>query len=341
MGYPEIENHLTHEVESLFLTDEEGCPLFVPVVKATYAIDGKGGADGGVSLAQVQEPVNLEGAYWGDPEASSYKYEPEVAFVKPATDVILIGHAHARKPGVTALKVSLTVGPIQKTAAVFGNRYWYKSMGIATATKPQPFEKIPLIAERAFGGWDRRHPDPAKHRFEPCNPVGIGFHAKGTRLEEGRSLPNIEYPSARMKHYRDTPPPALFGYVCPHWQPRAGFAGTYDEVWQSSRMPLLPKDFDRRFLCGAPSDQIVPGFLRGDEMVAISNVTMNGRLLFKLPATPPAVCRVRLKRKPDQHLKTQLDTVIINTDEMRLYLLWRAFLRIPKGFEEVEAVQID
>ncbi len=341
MGYPEIENHLPHEVEPLFLTDEEGCPLFVPVVKATYAIDGKGGADGGVSLAQVQEPVNLEGAYWGEPEASSYKYEPEVAFVKAATDVIFIGHAHARKPGVTALKVSLTVGPIQKTVAVFGHRYWYKSMGIATATKPQPFEKIPLIAERAFGGWDRRHPDPAKHRVEPRNPVGIGFHAKRSQLEEGRPLPNIEYPSARMKHYRDTPPPALFGYISPHWQPRAGFAGTYDDAWQRSRMPLLPKDFDRRFFCGAPSDQIAPGFLRGDETVAISNVTMNGRLLFKLPAAPPAVCRVRLRRKPDQHLKTQLDTVIINTDEMRLYLLWRAFLRIPKGFEEVEAVQFD
>jgi len=43
-----------------------------------------------------QAPVNLSGEHWAAPETSSYKYEPEIAFIKPATDIVLIGHAHAK-----------------------------------------------------------------------------------------------------------------------------------------------------------------------------------------------------------------------------------------------------
>jgi hypothetical protein len=32
------------------------------------------------------------------PEASSYRYEPEVAFTKPNTDVVVNGHAWAPAP---------------------------------------------------------------------------------------------------------------------------------------------------------------------------------------------------------------------------------------------------
>ena len=88
-------------------------------------------------------------------------------------------------------------------------------------------------------------------------------------------------------------------------------------------MPLLPSDFDRRFFNAAPPDQIAPGFLKGDEPVVILNASPSGRISFSLPGVPPPQCRVELQGRRDQHLQTQLDTVIINTDENLLFLIWR------------------
>jgi hypothetical protein len=58
---------------------------------------------------------------------------------------------------------------------------------------------------------------------------------------------------------------AGFGFISPHWQPRAGLAGTYDASWQASRAPLLPVDFDRRHLNAVSPGLVAPGYLRGGE----------------------------------------------------------------------------
>src|SRR5205823_8308607 len=105
--------------------DEELRPLVVPVVKATFDI----GRDGRCARAEEQLPLNVGGEPWGDPETSSYKYEPEVAFMKPATDVVLVGHAYAPRAGTTELRVAFRAGPLTKEAVVFGDRTWYRFAG--------------------------------------------------------------------------------------------------------------------------------------------------------------------------------------------------------------------
>jgi hypothetical protein len=336
MAHPAIENKTLFVFEPLFLADEEGRSLAVVIVKATYCIQE--GAQ--LSLADNQVPVNVGGEHWGDPEKSSYKYEPETAFSKPGTDIILIGHAHAPRPHVAEVDVSLRVGPIAKVVRVIGDRYWMKRFGMIFKTKPTPFERIPLIYERAFGGWDRSHPHPEKHSFEPRNPVGTGFRAKRGKFEEGIRLPNLEDPRRPLKRYRDKPPPVGFGVISPHWQPRAALAGTYDEAWTKQRMPLLPTDFDRKFFNAAPPDQIAPGYLKGDETVIILNASPSGRLSFNLPGVPPPQCRVELQGRRDQHLQTQLDTVIINTDENLLFLIWRTNLVLRSGPQDILSIEI-
>jgi hypothetical protein len=199
---------------------------------------------------------------------------------------------------------------------------------------------MPLIYERAFGGWDRSHPDAEKHSFELRNPVGTGFRAKKGKFEKRIRLPNLEDPRRPLKRYRDKPPPAGFGFISPHWQPRASLAGTYDEAWTKERMPLLPGDFDRRFFNAAPSDQTAPGFLKGDEPVVILNASPSGRISFSLPGVLPPQCRVELQGRPDQHLPTQLDTVIINTDENLLFLIWRANLILRSGPQDVVSIEV-
>jgi hypothetical protein len=336
MTHPAIENNTPFVFEPLFLADEAGRPLVVVIVKATYCIQ----AGMQLSLADNQVPVNVGGEHWGDPEKSSYKYEPETAFIKPATDIILIGHAHPPKPRVTEIDVSLSVGPIKKVVRVVGDRYWVKRFGLISKTKPAPFACMPLIYERAFGGWDRSHPNPDRHSFEPRNPVGTGFRAKRGQFEEGIRLPNLEDPRRPLKRYRDEPPPVGFGFISPHWQPRAALAGTYDEAWTKQRMPLLPTDFDRKFFNAAPQDQIAPGCLKGDESVVVLNASPSGRISFNLPGVPPPQCRVELQGGPDQHLQTQLDTVIINTDENLLFLIWRTNLVLRSGPQDIVSIEI-
>ena len=132
MGHTEIENLTPFAFEASIAADEDGCPLVVPVLKATYAIQ----RDGTVAVADKQAPVNFTGQLYGKPGISSYKYEPECAFMKPATDVVLIGAAHAPTAGATEAYVTLRAGSLEKTVRVVGDRFWFRSLGMIAATAP-------------------------------------------------------------------------------------------------------------------------------------------------------------------------------------------------------------
>jgi hypothetical protein len=336
MGHAALENWTPFAFEGLFVADEEGKPLFVPIIKATYAIR----ADASIQLSQTQTAIGIAGSCNGEPSNSSYKYEPQSAFIKLSTDVVLIGSAYAHRPGDPEVEVKLRVGSLEKKARVAGDRYWVRSLGSIYMTSPEPFEKIPLIYERAFGGWDRSHPDPDKHGFEPRNPVGTGFRSKHGRFEVGIRLPNIEDTKNLIRNYGDTPPPAGFGFTSPDWRPRASFAGTYDSAWMENRMPLLPVDFDRRFFNAASPGLIAPGYLNGDEPVSIEGVSPHGNMVFNLPGLAPPECRVQLIGHRDVLVETKLDTVIINMDEDILLLIWRGHLPVRNGPHDVVSIQI-
>lgn len=331
-------NETPFEAQELFLADEEGRDLLAVVVKATYAIR----LGEPLELAAEQVPVNLTGTYYGDPAEFSARFEPEVAFTKLATDVVLVGHAYPSRPGARHTDVALQVGPIKKSVRVFGDRRWISSMGFEKISDPAPFEHIPLQWERAFGGWDRTTSDPDAHRVEKRNPVGVGFRDKvlGVRMD-GIPLPNLEDPRVLIRNPADRPAPAGFGFIGPHWEPRVQHAGTYDEAWQEARMPLLPKDFDRRFFNAAPPDQITPRYLTGDEPVAIANASPEPLLSFRLPGEPPPRLTVVYRRRADEPLQAQLDTVILDTDTMQVLLLWRAHTLIPDGPHGVKAIRVE
>jgi hypothetical protein len=334
MGHAKVENQTPFVFENLFLVDEEFRPLLVSLVKATLTIVPQGVC----VRAEQQVPVNKGGELWSEePEKSSYRYEPEVAFFKPATDIVLNGHAYATRRDTREMVVGMRIGQLTKEALVVGERQWLKVMGSVSMSGAAPFEKLPLIYERAFGGWDRDHPDPRKHAYEARNPVGRGFRAAGGFVE-GIRLPNVEDPRARIKSLGDRPAPVGFGFISPNWQPRAALAGTYDEAWQKSRSPLLPKDFNRKHLCAASPGLVAPGYLRGDERIATLGVTPEGRMDFQLPGLPPPVVQATLSNGPAQAVPMQLDTVIIEPDERRVMLLWRGNLVLRTGPHDVREV---
>ncbi len=334
MSHPEISNATPWTFEPLISSDEEGRPLLVLIIKATFDIHN----DADLVRAEQQDPVHFGGVFWSDSDQSSYRFEPEVAFAKTATDIVLVGHAHARHAWDNEVDVLFCLGTVCKTLRVFGNRYWNRTLGQVLITSAEKFETVPLNYEHAFGGWDRTAV-PDHHDFERRNPVGRGFRAKQSRAAE-MALPNVEDPRFLICAWSDRPAPAGVGFTSPNWQPRVALGGTYDRTWMETRMPLLPENFDRRFFSGASDGLVYPGFVRGDEPVLFENAGMAPRVTFDLPGLPPPACTVSFRRGAVVPVAANLDTVVVNTDERKLNLTWRGCTPLRTGMTDVTAIQI-
>jgi hypothetical protein len=336
MPHPEVHNRTRFAYESLLAADEEAVPQFVGLVQACYGIS----PEGQVTLLEEQPEPVLGGEWYGDPATSSMRLEPHIAFSKPTTDIVMLGSAHAPQGGTTHMQVGIRVGQIQKLARVFGTRRMLSNAAGFRITEPEPFESIPLLYERAFGGWDRRAENSEQHRCEPRNPVGVGFRNGSYDTESELLLPNIEDPQYPINHYGQTPPPAGFGFIAPNWQPRLSLAGTYDAAWDQSRKPLLPTDFDRRFYNAASPGLIAPEYLRGDEPVVVIGATPQGRLAFRLPGQVPPTCKVDMRGRNCMQLTTSLDTVVVDMDQLVLTLQWRAHFAVRNGFDDIISVEV-
>lgn len=134
----------------------------------------------------------------GYPATTSLVAAGEVVLAKPRPDLLLSGYAYPSEPGGAAGYVRFRVGGWSKDALVFGDRAWTRGVTGLRPGAPEPFEKIPLIYERAFGGADLDARPPLE-----CaeNPVGLGL--VGCRA--GAPLPNLEHPRHRLEAPGDCP----------------------------------------------------------------------------------------------------------------------------------------
>lgn len=268
----QLDNRSPFAAAGSWIRDPEGREIWIVAVKATYDIDPRGRT----RPADLQPPV-AHGPVTDD--NGTLVTETDLGPAKLATDVILLGHAHApaAKP-VTTLDIGFRVGELIREARVFGNRRWVRSLAWVKPSPPEPFERMPLTWSRAFGGFD-----PKTGEALP-NPDGCGVVSDGAAC----ALPNVEHHIQRLKLPWDRPPAVGFGPVPRHWPARMRYAGTYDEAWRRSRHPLLPADLDPRHWQTAPPEQQYPGRLRGGEPVGLIHLTPpgfghEGLLQFPLP----------------------------------------------------------
>jgi len=335
MAHPEVDNRTPFAFAPLFIADEDGRPVVATIVKATFAVSPRGE----VTLAEKQALVDFRGKLHGEPGKSSPRLEPDAAFVKAATDCVLLGYAVSSHP-TTQMDVGIRIGPVSKAARVTGNRWWVDGSVGLTMSAPEPFQLMPLVYERAFGGWDRTPEKEEHHEYEARNPVGIGFVGKRGVPIAGAPLPNIEHPSEVLTSPTGRVTPVGFGFIGAEWQPRVKFAGTYDDAWTANRAPLLPKDFDRRFFNAASEGLVTPGYLRGDEWVQTFGVTPEGKWEFRLPAVDPPMVTVTVRVGASPTLRTSLDTVIVDAHARQLTLIWRAFTPLRSGPHDVSAFRV-
>lgn len=333
----------------------DGAHILGAVVKRTYDIN----TDGSCTPSAEQAPlVTADKFYEGkDPLTASCLMESDFIPYKAATDVVVIGKAHA--PGglpTREVRVSVGVGNVTKTIVVFGDRRCtYSRQHGAIFSDPQPFQQMEIRYERAYGGVDLASYGAEAPMIYPRNPLGKGFIIKATKeVIDGLVLPNLEDPqhlltpgtlsTGKMEEWQKQPMPQGFGWYGKLWYPRCSYAGVlpaymslYEEI-QEAALGLVPKDqveqfkkfrmpiLDFRFFNGASPPLAMP-FLKGNEVVRTVNLGPEGMFELALPGTTPKLS-IDIGNGP-QNPDVVLHTVCILKEDRRMYLVWRGAIEYP------------
>jgi len=313
------------------MKDPAGYSLFAMILKYTFSADARGRVE---LVEEGADPYFVDELHGEDPSKSSIRKPSDLFYEKPGTDVVLVGHAHPPPTGnVSFVDVALRVGPIAKTVRAYGVRAW--RAGGPNGVSPGPArpirEPVPLVYELAWGGLDLSEPE--RPVGEPRNTVGRGV-ARNPRSLVDQPAAQLEDPAHPIAERN--PAPASFGPIHRHWQPRASFAGTYDERWETTKLPLLPDDFDLRFNVCVPNDQWSQLPLRGDEPIDVRGATPEGAWVFSLPRLLPGFSSWVAGKRTDH--RTHLDTIVIDADARRVELTFHAAMRLPRKLEMVQRI---
>lgn len=278
----------TEQVLPLSGEDAQGRPALCVVVKRTYRLEVRPGSSGATPCVVAGEQLPLHTLEVDQEDPETVLQDADIYPFKPLTDVVVRGHAHA--PGrVTQMGASVSVGKHTKTLLITGDRRCSRSAtGQVLFSPPDPFEKVPLLYSRAYGGVDRvaeaKYGNPyalilpyASERLQgsrhspyryPRNGVGRGYLIEPTaEALEALVLPNIEDPEDPLgpgrlavgstRRWPHMPLPWGTDWLSLACFPRIGFLGgtTDHEPFQGDfpevRRGFMPQGYPRR---GTPSE---------------------------------------------------------------------------------------
>lgn len=301
------------------LIDAEGRDVLVTIVKATFLVD-RGGA---LRLAPDPSPVRVsDELHDPDDPRSSLRFPSDVSLPKRGTDVIVVGDAVSPEP-VKVMDVAVMVKKRVVPLRVHGTRVFFAGLLGASVGPAAPVERVPLMYELAYGGMSDD-----LSVVEMRNPSGVGV-AKNASDLVGKRAPQIEHPERPHASSSDRHPPVGFGAIASHWSPRREHAGTFDERWRATRMPLLPADHDARYANVAhPSLQFEEHLAAGDP-VRVLGMSLDP-LTFAVPALPVAV-RARYDTGERAVERPPIDTLLIMPEAGRVEVVARAVFPLGRG----------
>lgn len=308
----------------------EGREILLVLVKATFELAGEG-----PRLAKAQRPIRVNDVMTQpDAEQSSIRLPSDLVTQKSGADVVVVGSAISPEP-VESLIVAVTVRDRVVRLRVHGERTYYRGAGGRIMIgRAAPFTEKPITYERAYGG---RTAD--QGIIEWRNPVGRGVAWRDDDLV-GQPAPQIELVDEPITGASDKPTPAGLGAIGTSWQPRAGYAGTFDDAWRTERAPLMPLDFDHRHGCCAhPSLQLDAPLQPGDP-VSVAGMSAGQPLAFAIPAVPVTVSASYDDGSQKEH-RPPLDTLVIEPRERRFELTCRVVLPLGRGERRLSAVRVE
>ncbi len=239
---------------------------------------------------------------------------------KQRGEVLVSGRAYP--PGgraQIACQVRVSLGTLDKTLRVVGNRTWQRS---GAPSAPEPFTEMPLTYAQAFGG-----PGYAQ------NPLGKGFAPVQTPNGPVHPLPNVEDPRQLIRTPKDKPAPAGLLPYDVGWPQRISKAGTYDSRWLKTRFPGFADDLQPTYFNTAPEDQWLAGYLQGGERFLLENLhPEQPRIEGELPRLAARAFITLRTPQGEQwrELSTRIDTVWLFPHALRGVLLFRALTKIAE-----------
>ena len=219
--------------------------------------------------------------------------EADEIYGRTGTDLIVLGDAVAPGEPVSSMDVMVEAGPYRQTLRIFGDRVWERveasgegkdhkereESGALAPSAPAPFNTMPLIYAKAFGG-----AAPTEMGAYPCanNPEGRGFYLFEAQAE-GMPLPNIEDPATLVTRWEDQPEPVGLAPYAPLWGLRAARVHEVDE--ETKRATFHPERgfFDRAH------PRLSGQQLKAGEQVRLSGVSTEGTVAFEIPGCPVEV----------------------------------------------------
>jgi hypothetical protein len=304
---------------------------------------------------ELDAPLRLIDAYYdrGDPDWSVVEFENDMAPFKAATDVVVIGKAHALNGKPTqSMAVGVKVGQHKKLLRVTGDRVCHWRDGAAPVfSEPLAFTEMEIRYDRAYGGRDEKS-DATLPFFYPRNDMGRGVALRNLReVVQGLALPNIESPDDLLTpefvviedptRWPLQPLPQGLGWRQRTWYPRSALMGSLPAflqpgtVTKEETLEMLPHNhvalarqmrlppFEAQFHNGASIGLVLPQVPPG-ETIGLRGLTPSGSLDFSLPLDTP---HIGLDTgRGAEALPVRLHTVSISPDTLTLDMVWGGLL---------------
>jgi uncharacterized protein YjbI with pentapeptide repeats len=174
-------------------------------------------------------------------------------------EVLISGFAFAGgNKYVKEQKAGFTIGSLTKDIRVLGDRKWCKCGSNYKSTDPEPFNKMPITYDLAFGG----------EEFSE-NTSGCGYESV---KNNNFVIPNIEStnsPVTDIGAVYETEGFLPLDLTVPSQQKKAG---TYNDYWLKNEYPGYPSDIDWTIFNVARKDQRINEFFNGNECYEIRNM---------------------------------------------------------------------
>ena len=265
-------------------------------------------------------------AHHADPLATSLMQACEIAPFKQGGEIYLYGTAIPERDNLIAMEVgmSLLLGDgreWKKILRVFGRRKWQKTKVNYILAEPGYVASVPLQYEHAFGG---ANPDNEDDVYA-ANPIGMGYNSDSRKLLSDE-LPRIEVGPSFMTSPMQKPVPAGFGPLPVFWEPRRSEIGEpVADPFSQGGCPY-DRDAQKSMHNVAPRDQRFTKPFNGGEVLhlraLVPGVSHQSSVEITLPNLQPQLYTI-INNKAE--LLTPLcDTVVVNTDEKTLFMIYRA-----------------
>ncbi|WP_437334286.1 DUF2169 family type VI secretion system accessory protein [Sorangium sp. So ce394] len=310
------------------LVEASGRPVVAVIVKGTFGVERSKVVPVEPRPVRMSDVPRDEGDPW-----SSLRYASDLCPRKHGADVVAVGEAISPRP-VAVMDLAIQVRGAAAPLRVHGPRVYYAWLGQVAIGPAAPFERVPLVYEKAYGG----RTDDLK-LIEPRNPSGAGVAQRPHDLID-RLAPQIEHPAHPIDGPLARPAPAGYGPIPAHWSPRRERAGTFDERWKAERMPLMPLDFDVRHHNVAHPALILDEPLRASDPVAVLGMSPDGLFRFELPALP-VVIHARFDSGRKVSVRPEIDTLVLEPAERRFEIAGRHAFPIGRGVEVLRELRVD